>query len=158
MHVKAFVFAKHHETPEAFEKRVNKYLETANDVVGMRVWENTYNSDVVFQLDHGDSKTVEQELCVMAWADLGMLESMTNNALMGITENKRKAKFVTLMTTQKSSRALSAFVVEGPVEYSGSEKSESGKDDERTEIAEAEKQNQDSNVKPKRGRKPKSVA
>lgn len=148
--VKVFAYSKHHESPDRFEQRVSEFLNSIGDVLDLKASESLFNSDIVLTITYGEKKSVEQEICIIAWDNLANIESAVNSTLERAEKLGKCGKFINFVTTSKSPRVLAVFVVES----SGRGNTN---DAERTEDQQEAKQNQDINVKAKRRRKPKSV-
>lgn len=155
-------------TPESFEKLVNSWIESVGDVELISVSENLYTGDLVFVfVNHGEKKSINQELCLIAWSSLELLEGAVNNALAGIEEQGLRGSDIHIITTAKSARAAAAFLVEGNRPHLATPEL-SDRDDAKPETSEEydrkqdgakeTKQDETANVKPKRKRKSKSVA
>ncbi len=159
MQIKVFSFDKWKESPEQFEKRVNDWIQSTGDISLQSVEEHKHSGDIIFIFkSSGEKKSIDQELCLIAWSDLETLEGAVNNALSGVAESGRNAKHINLVTTSKSRRALAVFVVEGRSNLSSSGPEQSEADDGRAENPKKGNQDQAIDVKPKRRRKSKIVA
>lgn len=145
MRVKVFVYDRYKGSLDWFETILNDWIKSTGDVALTSVAENTRNGDIVFTFEHGDKKSVDQELCLMASAKLDVLEGAVNAAITGLDESGRKARYINFITTCKSVRALVVFVVEG----SGSRISDNVREREGIE---EKKQDPDTNGKPKQRR------
>lgn len=148
--VKVFAYNKYIESPDQFEQKVNGFLAAIGNIEDLKASENAYNGDIVITVTYGEKKSVEQEICIIAWDVLANIESAVNSTLERVSALGKCGKFINFVTTSKSARVLAVFVVES----SGRGNTN---DAERTEDQQEAKQNKNPNVKAKRGRKPKSV-
>lgn len=147
MQIKLLKFDKYKESDVQFMQRVNQILSTVGEVQSIHAAE-TQQGDILFTLSIGDKAYRMQQLCLMAWIDLGVAEDCINSTLNDIKALGKKIKFVNIITLGKSARVVASILVEsGGLHEDNNDTTQ----DQETNQAQGreDEQDEDANVKSK---------